>query len=153
MFHDCSPANHSRNTALKIKYNSNSFIAFPSLFSGYEHFWIIMFYSECLVSAHYLIFFNSQVPCQITSAVLLHWAGTPAWHKLRNDPPVALPLPAPTLRVPTRITRIKAGNQKTITDISRAPFSSSVVTRNIKIFTVKCLTKQPQRLYRHFSNT
>lgn len=43
-FHDCSPAKHSVNTALNIKYNNNRSIAFPSWFSGYEHFWIIMFH-------------------------------------------------------------------------------------------------------------
>lgn len=43
-FHDCSPAKHSVNTALSVKYNNNRFIAFPSWFSGYEHLWSIKFH-------------------------------------------------------------------------------------------------------------
>lgn len=80
-FHDCTPANHWRNTALTIKYNSNSSTAFPSLFSGYEHFWIIMFYSAGVVSAFFFIIIIIIKSCAkwfllLYSTELAHQPGT-----------------------------------------------------------------------------
>lgn len=127
---------------IKDEIQSNSFIALPSLFSGHEHFWTIMFHSKCVVSAHYQFFIIILKSCD--KIFLLCYSTELAYQpdtSHHNNPSVALPLPVPSLRIPTRITRIKAGNQKIATDILRAHLTSPVVTRDVKIFTVKCLTK------------
>lgn len=68
-----------------------------------------------------------------------------------NNPSVALPLSVPSLRIPTRITGIKARNQRNITNILRAHLSSSVVTRNVKIFLSSVLQNNPKDFISFFT--
>lgn len=129
-----------QNTALKMKHSSNSSIAFPSLFSGYEHFWIIMFHSKSVVSSHdqFFYLFLRPVPNYFCSSAPLSWRTSLTQvtitnlrcHYLCQYQVLKFLQESPGLR-----------NQKIVTEVLRAHLSSSVVTRNVKIFTVKSLTK------------